>query len=259
MNLEAAKIVSDGLLKGAFDVFGAMFSRTFALEADTPQPFTAELAAAFPVTFQTRTKSKLGSVAMLFSTADAGCFSGLISGTGATAKTALDAEDLDILKEIAEPALGGGVSNLMERFGRGVEQLDAVEVLPQADTAQLLALLGAEASACRYTFSSDDFEGTGWVAFSQSLEALVPANLLSANGRGPSLSKAEVSDILSGFDVPPAPPVMAPPTPGRAGKPGHGPRYPAARHRAPGTGRNAARRHSESRPGLHRRGGPSCG
>lgn len=209
MNPEAASIVTDGMLKGAFDVFGAMFSRTFSFEADSPQPWAASFAAEYPVAFQARIKNQLGAVAMLFTTADAARFAALV--TDSAPNETLSDEDVAVLKEVAEPALGGGVSNLMERFGRGVEQLESAEVVAQADAAALGALLGADAAACQFRFSGDDMAGAAVVAFSQSLEQLVPPSLLSPGSQGPTLSKAEVSDILSGFGVAETPLAVTPP------------------------------------------------
>jgi flagellar motor switch protein FliN len=209
MNAEAAKIVADGMLKGAFDVFDAMLSRNFSTEVEAPAPFSAATISGFPVAFQARIKNNLGAVAMLFTTRDASRFASLIMESGAEPKDSLSPDDMATLNEVAEPALGGGVSNCMERFGRGVEQLEKVEIAQQVDAAVLEQWLGPGGVACAYTFNAPEITGKGVVVFSQSLEKLVPDKLLGG-GQGAKLSSEEVSDILSGFETVSAPEVAAP-------------------------------------------------
>ncbi|NJL73546.1 MAG: hypothetical protein HC888_19490 [Candidatus Competibacteraceae bacterium] len=133
MNVKAAQVIADGMLKGAFDVFDAMLSLSCKFD---PQPAEAadetRLAEALiqcPVVLQGRIQNNLGAVALLFSTRAALQLSALVQESDAEAQDELSPQDKAVLRDVAEPALGGGVTNLMERFGRNVEQLDGIEVL----------------------------------------------------------------------------------------------------------------------------------
>ncbi|MCF6285543.1 MAG: hypothetical protein L3K26_10180, partial [Candidatus Hydrogenedentes bacterium] len=161
MNVIAAKIVSNGLLKGAFDVFDAMLSCTFQFEVAEPSVISEEdlgtQLAQFPVALQGKIQNDLGSVAILFSVNDAARFSALIQEQEFTETEALSDDDRSMLKEIADPALGGGVTNLMERFGRNVEQLEEVQVIDSGadNAAALAALIGAEGGMATFTFTNN--------------------------------------------------------------------------------------------------------
>ncbi len=209
--MDAAKIVVEGFLKGAFDVFDAMLSATFQQTAQPVEPLAeAQLEAwleQFPVLLQCVIENDLGAAALLFSLEDAVRISALIQEEEPAQKAALDEADKEMLKEVAEPALGGGVTNLMERFGRMVEQLERVEVIDTGAAAagDLLALLGEDAGGAQFHFDSGDgFSGEAVVVFSASLPALAPADLLGAADDGvnvePALSPEEMSDIMSGFE-----------------------------------------------------------
>lgn len=210
MNVEAAKIITEGFLKGAFDVFNAMLSRSFSCQPDAPQPFAGNLPEMYPVAFQGRIKNNLGAVAMLFTVADAVRIAGMVSKSGAGVKAALSPEDIVVLKQVAESALGGGVAHLMERFGRGVEQLENVEVVDRVSAGQLQQLLGPSPTVSTFSFSGPpDFSAKAAFLYSENVEPLVPGRLLAPPTAAPGLSQAEVSDILSGFQVAEAPPKAA--------------------------------------------------
>lgn len=214
MNEAAARVVSDGLLKGAFDVFDAMLSATFDYTLEVPETLNDALAksllAEFEVTLQGKIQNNLGAVALLFSINDAARFSALIQEQEFSGAAALTEEDRAMLREIADPALGGGVTNLMERFRRNVEQLDEVQLYDNGpeNAAALTALIGPGGGAARFNFSEGSgLAGAGVAVFSQSLMDLVPQDQLAAGGgRAPSLatepelSPEEMNDILSGFD-----------------------------------------------------------
>jgi flagellar motor switch protein FliN len=111
-----------------------------------------------------------------------------------------------MLKEIADPALGGGVTNLMERFGRNVEQLEDVQLIDTGaeNTDEITAFVGADGGMTTFTFTNNaDLSGSGVALFSQSLEALVPEDLLASGSPAlrteAELSPDEMNDILSGF------------------------------------------------------------
>ena len=210
MNVTAAKIVGNGLLKGAFDVFDAMLSCTFQFELAEPEVITDESLSAqleqFPVTLQGKIQGELGAVAILFTVNDSARFSALIQEQEFSEVEALTDDDRSMLKEIADPALGGGVTNLMERFGRNVEQLEDVQVIDAGpdNAAALATLIGPEGGLAAFTFTNNaDISGTGAALFSQSLEAMVPEEQLTDENADlateAELSPDEMSDILSGF------------------------------------------------------------
>ncbi len=211
MNPIAANIVATGLLKGAFDVLDAMLSTSFDYNVGTPaeldEPKAVECLTKFPVIMQGRIRNKLGSVALLFTVADAARFAAMIQEQEFVARDALTIDERSMLQEIADPALGGGVTNLMERFGRNVEQLDEVLLLDDGvdGAGPLVELIGPGGSVVSFTFTDNGgLSGAGMALLSQSLEAMVPPDQLRAKpgaelGAQAELSPAEMNDILSGF------------------------------------------------------------
>lgn len=227
MKENAAKIIVKGFLKGLFDVFDAMLSIPFEhapsdiLEVNATQ--VKDMLSRCPVVFQGRIKSGLGAAVVLLSVPTAVRIASIILESDPN-KPALDNDDLATLKEVADPAMGGGVSNLMERFGRGVEQLDAVAVSNPGPSGAdaIMALTGPNPTAALFTFNAgEEFSGEGALIYSASLEDLVPPALLTKGlpeeSTSAALSPEEVSDILSGFteDAAPTPVESAiPETPG---------------------------------------------
>lgn len=212
MNPEAANILAEGFLKGALDVFEAMLSAacqyTLGQASELSGERLEQYAGSFPVALQGRIKNNLGAVALLFDLDTASRLAAMIQEAPAEPKAALSDEDRALLKEVADPALGGGVTNLMERFGRSVEQLDLVEVA-DASASALAGLLGPNATGMTFDFQMGAVSGSAVCAFSRTLEDLVPKDLLrgsAANdlGTAAALSSEEMSDILSGFGAPAA-------------------------------------------------------
>lgn len=211
MNPTAANIVATGLLKGAFDVLDAMLSTSFDYTLGTPaafdEPKAAECLAKFPVIMQGKIRNNLGSVALLFTVSDAARFAALIQEQEFVDRGSLTIEERSMLQEIADPALGGGVTNLMERFGRNVEQLDEVLLFDDGpeSAGPLAELIGAGGGVVPFTFTDNgELSGSGMALHSQSLEALVPPDQIKARpgaelGTQAELSSDEMNDILSGF------------------------------------------------------------
>lgn len=228
MNPSAANIVATGLLKGAFDVLDAMLSTSFDYTLGTPadldEPKAVECLSKFPVIMQGRIRNDLGSVALLFSISDAARFAALIQEQDFVDRGALTADERSMLQEIADPALGGGVTNLMERFGRNVEQLDEVLLLDNGteSAAALAALIGPGGGVVPFTFQDNaGLSGSGMALHSESLEALVPPDLLRAKpaaelGAQAELSPDEMNDILSGFGGSPGVPAAGAVSPAAA-------------------------------------------
>lgn len=212
MNPEASNVVVQGFLKGFFDVFDALLSLSFSFDPSEVQDFEDEdldaLLKRLPVVLRSPIKGG-GAVAILLSMEDASKLVSLTNTGEPTVKDSLDEAELSTLQEIADSSLGGGVSNLTEKFGEDVE-LDVVEVFTEDTSADLLALLGSTGTAAPFEFSaSPHFETSSAFLFSVSLEERVPDALVSAvfgDEKASSLadqalvSDDEMKDILSGFD-----------------------------------------------------------
>jgi flagellar motor switch protein FliN/FliY len=224
MNASAANIVATGLLKGAFDVLDAMLSTSLDYTLGTPEAFdepkAVECLSKFPVILQGRIRNNLGTVALLLSVGDAARFAALIQEQDFVDRGSLTDDERAMLQEIADPALGGGVTNLMEQFGRNVEQLDEVLIFDSGAerSASLAELIGPGGGVVPFTYQDNaGLSGSGMALHSESLEALVPPNLLRATpaaelGVQAELSPDEMNDILSGFGGAPNASAPAPPS-----------------------------------------------
>jgi flagellar motor switch protein FliN/FliY len=232
MNPSAARILGEGLLKGAFDVFDAMLSLSCKFETEAAAAATeedlAEALTACPVAMQARIQNGLGAVALLFAAGDGARLAALVQETPYEGGESLSPGDKEVLRDVADSALGGGVTNLMERFGRAVEQLEAVSVSDAgaAGAGELAALMGGEAVLVPFEFqASPQWSGTGYVVYTAAMESMVPAKLLAGGGRAEDLAKeaaltpAEIGDILSGFTPDADEPVPGAPASGGAARP----------------------------------------
>lgn len=227
MNAAAAKVIVQGFLAGAFDVFDAMLSMTFTHQPAEPQELSAAALNSaleqYPVLLSGRIEGELGAVAVLFTSTDAVRIASFIADKDAGERAELDDEDREVLKEMAAAALGSGVTNLMERFGRNVEQLDQVEVLDRGTEGAdaLMEMMGGAGAITPFSFdNSAGFAGEAMALHSQTLEELVPPDQLPESGadagelgQEPTLSSAEMGDILSGFGPEGEPGGAAPETP----------------------------------------------
>jgi len=211
MQQAAAKVLSEGFLKGFFDVFDAMLSLSFKFECGSAEPADPALISTFlanhPVHMRGQIQGGLGAVAVLLSKPVSLQIVDAIMGGGGADKNALDSDDVNTLQEVAEPALGSGITNLMEKFGKGIVQLEAIQVDPSGPTvaSTLAAFVGSDALAVPFKFNGGAaLSGDAVLLFSANLEGMVPASLVSASpSQGtisqPALSKDEMNDILSGF------------------------------------------------------------
>ena len=211
MNTGAARVIAEGFLKGAFDVLDAMLALSFKYTVSDLHPLVPNTLqddlGLYPVVLRAKIRSG-GAVALLLAEADAALFATMVLSAPDPAKDTIDDSDLATLREIAEPCLGGGITNLMEKFGRNVEQPDAVSVglFRTEKESDLVAFLGTESVAAPFTFSAPpEITGQGLLLFAQKLEEFVPPNLAKkAEQRAgaevaPELSESEMNDILSGF------------------------------------------------------------
>lgn len=243
MNRQAAIVIGNGFLKGAFDVFDALLSTSFSTNVEELVPASEmqmrDWLEQYPVCLRSRAENDVMQAALMFSVQDALTISALVLGTEVGGKTALAQEDYDVLKEVAESALGGGVTSLMESFGRSVEQLETTEVLDLTPDSvdDLIDFLDTNPTACVFRFAAEQLKGSAVLLYSVKTEKLVPEAMLAkaaevAQGAAAeteggaarmmtaaSLSPEEMSDILSGFDTAdsesPGPPQPTGPPAGR--------------------------------------------
>lgn len=235
MDIQASNIVAEGFMKGVFDVLDAMLSVSFSHAVtdvdDLTEDGLGEMLGRHALVMRANVKSG-GSVAVLLSVPDASALAALVAGETPIPKTDLGAADITMLKEIADACLGAGVTNLMEKFGRGVEQPENVQVstLTPQQAAELAAFLGPPLIGATFSFVGSGIDSAGALVFTQGLEELVPEILIrqaraqseeAAGPAKPEISEAEMADILSGFDAGAEAPVVTPPVPAHAPAPGN--------------------------------------
>lgn len=212
MQPAVAKVVAQNLLKGAFDVLDALLAKTFQFDLTGVEAASAESVggylADFGVCMVSRVEHDAGRLALLFRVSDAVQFAALVQGRAPVGNNFLDDEQRGVLKEVAESALGGGVTCLLEAAGRTIEQLEETRIdeLGPQDAGALLGQLGDVVTAAPFTFSAEGISGSGVLLFSEAFEKTVPPKLLADSEAHaappkpePTLSAAEMSDILSGF------------------------------------------------------------
>ncbi len=212
MNDGASNVIVQGILKGAFDVFDALLGTHFTFDTTdvgdlAPQDLPG-LLAEYPVCMQARVKGD-GLLVIAFSEEDARRLAAAV--TGEEPSEDLNDAAIATLQEVAAPFLGGGASNLSEKFGRDVE-LDAPTVAAGAAAAQQIqGVLGDNVTAARFQFTAPGaFDSSAALVFSQTIEGWVPQGLIDlvfggdepALEQGAALSVSEVNDILSTFDAP---------------------------------------------------------
>lgn len=211
MNAGAANVIVQGFLKGGFDVFDALLSLSFIYDTSDISDLEEEDLRAALQQFPMVLRGKIlggGALALLFSTEDMAKLVSLTNTGEAVEKDSLDEAEMSTLAEIADSALGGGVSNLSEKFGRDVElEGNSAVRLGAEGTEDLMAFLEGPATLSHFQFSADPhFDGSSVMVYSQSLEEKVPTELVDAIFGGadagedaPLVSEEEMSDILSGF------------------------------------------------------------
>lgn len=210
MNQKASAIIAQEFIKGTFDVFDAMLSASFSQSVDDigdmEPAAVADLLAAYPVAWHATLPSG-GAVALLFTQADMAQLVASVEGTEVPPDQALNPQQMASLREIADPALGSGVTSVLAKCAHDPEQPQNVKVTmgdgePPVDWA---SLLGQSFTAASFTFSAPpQFEaGTGYLLFSEPIESLA-AGLVKESGQkeGGSLllSEDEMNDILKTLD-----------------------------------------------------------
>jgi len=217
MNSNEATTLAEGFLKGALDVLNSMLSASFSYKVREVRTLTDDELTAHvtrcPLAMHGRVRSG-GPVAFLFAVGDASRFASMVLGEAPIKKATLDDNDLNTLREIAEPCLEAGVTTLVEKFGRSPEQPEGVEVAVFApeDAPRLAGFLGEEITAVSFAFAaSPDIDSEAVLLLSDGMQALMSAAPESApSAQAPAaqsqLSEEEVTQILGAFGGPGAPP-----------------------------------------------------
>lgn len=226
MQSAVAKVVAEHLLKGAFDVLDALLARTFRFDVMGADALDTAGAAGYLADFGVCMSSRVvqdgGSVALLFRVADAVQIAAQVQGEAPVVMSALDDGQRAVLREVAESALGGAVTCLLEAAGRTIERMEETRIEEHVaeDAAALLDHLGRAVTAAPFSFSAEGTSGSGVLLFSDTFEQAVPPKMLAgaaAPKPEPTLSAEEMSDILSGFGEaalqPPGQAAAAPVTP----------------------------------------------
>lgn len=202
MNAGAAKVVVDTFVKGFFDVLEALASKPFVFETleigDAPEEQIAGHAERFPVVLRAQIAGG-GAVAMLFRTNDAAVLAALGEGNLSETPPAWDAGALGGLRDVADAALGGGISAIGIAFGldMAVRQAEALE-----SPDDLASYMQETCTGGKFHVAlSGAMDGEGVFIYTQNLEDMCPPALVSQASGEAQLSEQEMSDILSGFEV----------------------------------------------------------
>ena len=211
MNAEAAAPIAESFLRGAFAVLDSRQSLSFQCELETAQEVTDarldDMTSRRPVAFQGKVQNGRGAVALLLGTAGAAQVGAVLRGADAAADAVLSGEDRQVLQDICEPFLGGGLAAFFAQCGHEAEQLEEVKLVddPGGVAAELKALLGDEAAAVAFTFhAGEDVSGQGIFLCNQTLADLLPADTpesaaVAGDAAPATLSREEMNDILGRF------------------------------------------------------------
>lgn len=203
MSVNAAETLHRGFVRGAMDVLQSMGGMPFTVQADPPaaldQHALTVLFQDYPVCLRAQVIGGIGGVALMLTPETAARIADLVGGGDVTAGRAYTEADRSVLLELADPLLGGGVTSLMQEFGRPVAQLQEISVDDSGKGAgDLMIVMDFEATWSRFTFSAEGFpEGQAVSVISVSMEDLVPGAVRPQEKQA-MLSEAEMQDILGG-------------------------------------------------------------
>jgi len=214
MSIKAAETLHRGFVRGAMDVLQSMGGAPFTVQADPPVPLDqnalAMLFRDYPVCLRAQVAGGTGGVALMFPPETAARMADLVGSGEVKATRAYAEADRSVLLELADPLLGGGVTSLMQEFGRPVAQLKNTAVGDSGEGAgDLMIIMDFEATWSRFTFSAEGFpESQGVSVISVAMEDLVPGAARPQEKQA-MLSEAEMKDILSGgFEAQPSGPAQ---------------------------------------------------
>ena len=257
MNQANAMTMAQGFLKGTFDVVDAMLGVTSSFQPPEIRAVAGDEAANLTREFAFVTHAKIksgGAVALMLTVQDAARLASLVLSGAAVAKDALDDSDISSLKEIVDPCMGGGVSNLQEKYGVEVELTD-LQVTGEG-AVDLGARMGGALTAAMFGYSiPPDVEGRGVLILADSLERLVPGVQLPSEAPG----KRTGGSTATGKQHEHANRIRQQTSRTTAYQHGHDPRHSSDGDRTTGPNRDAYIRHSVSGTGVHFRSGPRRG
>ncbi len=221
MNKELADIIATGLTQGVFDIFNAMLGLSIShteqgakmLDPSKLKGFLEE----YSIILGGKLPKKMGAAAMLLKEKDALQLASLMMDDESIEKLdVIPDEVLTTLDEIATSAIGSGMTNLLEQFGRNVEQLENTLTVREGlgSYNELMTLLGEEQWYALVSFSAaPTLAAESVLLFSDALGYLDPklsqataSENTSSDTQGnlekeSKLSMDEVSDILQGLDT----------------------------------------------------------
>ncbi len=206
MNEQASTIIAQEFIKGTLDVFDAMLGASFAHSVGNLEERSTdamdELLATYPVAWRAELPSG-GAMALLFTDADMGQLVALVEGTEAGP---LQPAQLASLREIADPALGSGVTSVLTKCAKDLEQPKNVQVsVAGSEPVDWAAFFGPSIQTAAFTYSAPpQFDNSsGLFIFSEALADLAAALVVKPEMKPASsllLSEDEMNDILKTLD-----------------------------------------------------------
>ncbi len=205
MNPEAAKIVVDNLVNNGFGAMETLLGFSFSVDIQDPWNVSSDEMGTIAAEHSVWMRAKIvggGALALVFQPADATKLVGLVNGE--EGKTELSDADADMLREIADAILGGGIASIDDLFEDQDVELEAIEAVWGKGPAELAEYIGGAATGARIKFSADPhFDSTAAIIYSQAFEERMPGGEGATQGDAgldePLVTEAEMKDILEGF------------------------------------------------------------
>lgn len=208
MNEDAAKRLGEAFLRGFFETIDAMLATGMHADSQPPEAVDAADLAGRLGEFSLVMHAMVddgGRVGVLLAPADALGIQAKLLGDEVPAGETLAPEDLEKLREVFEPCLGGGVGALKVLLDRELT-LSGITItqVPPEEAPSLLDAFENQAFSVPFDFSdAEQTAGKGMMLGAQVLFAMVPEGAAAEEpaDEGPQLSQDEMNDILSGFDA----------------------------------------------------------
>ena len=151
MNADAAKIVVDNFVKNGFGAMEALLGFSFSLDIPEPSELSTDEIGAIAAEHSVWMRAKIvggGALALSFRPGDATKLVGLVNGE--EGKTELADSDTDMLREIADAILGGGIASISDLFEDQDVELEAIEAVWGREAAELAEFI-ADSASCTTT------------------------------------------------------------------------------------------------------------
>jgi len=210
VNTAASRIIANDFMRGFFETLDALLATGITssvgdMEEAGEESLRDRLAAQSVV--MRGNVNEAGVVAVLLPPKDALYLESNVMG-GSPPEDDVEAipdAKHGSVKEVFDSCLGGGCGGLKETFGQELTFTDVDVTQGGPDSAgELLEALGGSAAMGDVEFSSPDgFKGTGTVLVAETLNNLLPDELLAdagSGGGGAEISSDEMGDILGGFE-----------------------------------------------------------